>query len=85
MTEPRTPAGPRPPPAPAPRSLPPSVHEIAAPAAKVHPPRPGAAGARPQIVALVWPPSSTQFCPTTKPAWTEARKAQALPNSSAVP
>jgi hypothetical protein len=38
-----------------------------------------------QIVALVAPPSSRMFWPTMKPAWTEQRKAQAAPNSAAVP
>lgn len=36
-------------------------------------------------VALVAPPSSRMFCPTMNPAFCEHRKAQAAPNSAAVP
>ena len=38
-----------------------------------------------QRVTLVWPPSRRMFWPTMKPANCEQRKAQAAPNSSAVP
>ena len=40
---------------------------------------------RAQIVAFVAPPSISRFCPTTNPACTEHRNAQAAPNSAAVP